>query len=155
MSLVQIALIVAGFLIEAIGLAVTARGLWRTWQANRPSEAEGEGAAEGWFDLRGAASGSTPLDHTRPLEELLDELNTSVGQAHAAATEAKVAVDLERESRERAIAQLELRTESVERGVKIFAQQLTVDGIPMAAAGLGILCGGLLVQTAANVLGAL
>jgi hypothetical protein len=166
-------LIVLGFVVEATGLCLTARGLWRTWRANSSGHdflAPWARRVVNWLlhsllrrphpattiRLNATLPGVEAAFHGHAFQTFRDdstiEERVDIAQANAlsalqAASTANSAIAAERRERQTGHAQLDQRIASTESDVTAFARSLVVDGIPLAVTGLGLAGLGLLLQT--------
>lgn len=172
-------LIILGFGFEALGLAIAAQGLWKTWEANaagrdflsprarqavnwvrysllrqrRPVVTIGLNATLQPMEATFSSYTHQEIDEGMTTDERLSVVQANALAALRAAANAQATADTERKAREREVARVEERLDGTERRMTEFAQTLVVDGIPLAVGGLGLVGVGLLLQTVASLLG--
>jgi hypothetical protein len=179
MMVVMMTLIVLGFLLEATGLLLTARGLWRTWRANsagRDFLSPRLRHAVNWImysllrrprpvvtlGLNATLRRDEAAMHGTVFQEFRDDMTiderADIAQANAlsaleAAGAAQSAIADEQRERKAGHAQLDERITGTESDLTTFARSLVVDGIPLAVGGLGLAAVGLLLQSIASGMG--
>lgn len=169
-------LMLAGYLLEVIGLAVAAHGLLQTWQVNRDGRSflagmpkvlqlrqwvvrqwhriftprpEPIDASVSPATVQVTSAVETPWTHVDDeptLEDRIKALEVAHGQVLAETRQ--TAARLEEEGRERRneVAQLNDRVEVVEHKARAYTRRSLVEGIPIAILGLALAGLGLILQ---------
>lgn len=172
------ALLIVGFLAEAIGLALTATGLWRTWKANTdgsaplwpwvrrstdfllyrvlrrqrpPVNLTVGGSVVGHVVMSASGYGHQPLKDEMTVTEKFETVQANSVSALKSAAEAHGAIAKEKHEREQAQRSLERRVAGAETDLKAHAKRLVADGIPLAIGGLAITALGLFLQALGNL----
>ena len=167
----------AGFLLEFVGFAIAAVGLWKTWKANadgrpffsprirrfgnwvwvkllRRHPRMHVGTARGTTWTTSSASGSgyvSTFTDELTLEEKVQAAQENALRALADAATAQQAASEEKHRRERAVSQLQDQLHGTEEALSAFARELVVDGVPPTVAGVACAVLGLLLQAVASI----
>ena len=164
-------MLIVGSMVEAVGLALTALGLWRTWKANTgqplpwlwqcadfvlykvlrrkrtPVTLRPHGSAISHAAWTGFLYGHQPLTDGMTVDQKIDAVQANALAAIESAAHAYEAAGKEQREREQALKGLEQRLSGSEEELRTYAKRLVVDGIPLAIGGLAVAGLGLLIQT--------
>ena len=157
-------LMLVGYTLEAIGLALAGWGLRGTWKANaegrsflaglprwmrfwQARQPPAQGRTVGAHVTSGWAGGYTPTPFSGGTpEERLSAMEAAFHGLERRVHDNRAGLDIETTALRRDIQALYARTAATANRAEAYARELVVDGVPLAVVGLGFALLGLALQ---------